>query len=58
MLSNYIGAIQLVETITQDVDSATLPFTHNNIHEITYAQSGDTMFSVIILFRLVRTEKN
>ena len=38
------GAIQLVETITQDVDSATLPFTHNNIHEITYAQSGDTMF--------------
>lgn len=38
------GAVSLVETITQDVSSNTLPITDSILDEITYAQSGDVMF--------------
>ena len=38
------GAVNLVATITADTDSETLPITDTNLNEITYAQSGDTMF--------------
>ena len=34
----------LVSTLTQDVDSASLPFTDANLLQFTYAQSGDFMF--------------
>lgn len=38
-------ALSLVDTITQDSEStpANLPFTRDNLHELTYAQTGDTM---------------
>tara|TARA_R100001443_G_scaffold16036_2_gene25849 strand:+ start:427 stop:3039 length:2613 start_codon:yes stop_codon:yes gene_type:complete len=51
-------AVSLVSTITQDVDSAALPITNLNIHEVTYAQSGDTMFichQTFMVRMLVRT---
>ena len=38
------GTVSLVETITQDVSSNTLPITDSILDEITYAQSGDVMF--------------
>lgn len=38
------GAVTLVQTITADVDGNTLPITDTNLYEVTYAQSGDTMF--------------
>ena len=38
------GVVSLVETITQDVSSNTLPITDSILDEITYAQSGDVMF--------------
>ena len=50
--------VTLATTITQDSNSAALPFTHNNIHEVTYAQSGDTMFiahQTFMVRKLVRT---
>ena len=52
------GAITLVETITQDVDSATLPITDSILDEITFAQSGDVMFlchNTFKIRKLVRT---
>tara|TARA_B100000902_G_scaffold396288_1_gene456906 strand:- start:2009 stop:4285 length:2277 start_codon:yes stop_codon:yes gene_type:complete len=38
-------ALSLVDTITQDSEAspASLPFTKSNLHELTYAQTGDTM---------------
>ncbi len=38
-------ALSLVDTITQDSEAspAALPFTKSNLHELTYAQTGDTM---------------
>ena len=50
--------VTLATTITQDSSSAALPLTHDNIHEITYAQSGDTMFiahQTFMVRKLVRT---
>ncbi len=50
--------VTLATTITQDSNSAALPFTHDNIHEVTYAQSGDTMFiahQTFMVRKLVRT---
>jgi|TARA_R100000084_G_C4653167_1_gene151157 hypothetical protein len=50
--------VTLATTITQDSSSAALPFTHDNIHEVTYAQSGDTMFiahQTFMVRKLVRT---
>jgi len=52
------GTISLVATITQDVDSATLPFDREYLQELTYAQSGDVMWICHPLFAprlLVRT---
>lgn len=52
------GAITLVETITQDVDSVTLPHTDTILDEITFAQAGDVMFlahQTFICMKLVRT---
>ena len=48
----------MVATITQDTDSAAVPFADSIIHEISYAQSGDTMFLAHQSFpikKLVRT---
>ena len=50
--------VTLATTITQDSNSAALPFTHDNIHEVTYVQSGDTMFiahQTFMVRKLVRT---
>jgi len=52
------GDVSLVETITQDVDSATLPITDSILDEITYAQSGDVMFlchQTFMIRKLTRT---
>ena len=50
--------VTLATTLTQDSGSAALPFTNENIHQLTYAQSGDTMFiahSTFMVRKLVRT---
>ena len=50
--------VTLATTITQDASSATLPFTNENIHQLTYAQSGDVMFiahQTFMVRKLVRT---
>jgi len=50
--------VTLAATVTQDTSNAALPLTHDNIHEITYAQSGDTMFiahQTFMVRKLVRT---
>ena len=52
------NVVSLVATITQDTDSAAVPFSDEKIHEISYAQSGDTMFLAHQSFpikKLVRT---
>lgn len=38
------GDVSLIQTITTDVDSATLIFDHDYLQEYTYAQAGDVMF--------------
>ena len=50
--------VTLAATVTQDTSSNALPITHDNIHELTYAQSGDTMFlahNTFMVRKLVRT---
>ena len=37
------GVLSLVATVTADTGSAALPFTKSNLHELTFAQTGDTM---------------
>jgi hypothetical protein len=57
-ISPTTGDISLVATVTQDVDSAALPITHDILHEITFAQSGDVMFlahNTFMIRKLVRT---
>jgi len=57
-ISPTTGAVSLVQTITQDVDSNTLKFSHTYLHEYTYAQAGDVMFIAHQTFvpqQLVRT---
>jgi len=52
------STISLVETITQDVDEAALPFSDSYLYQYTFAQVGDTMFICHPLFMprmLVRT---
>lgn len=52
------GAVTKVDTLTQDVDTNTLPWTEEYLHEITFAQAGDIMFLCHPTFRtqqLVRT---
>ena len=43
-ISPTTGDVSLIQTITQDINSATLKFDHNYLHEYTYAQAGDVMF--------------
>ena len=43
-ISPTTGAVSLIQTITSDVDSATLKFDQDYLHEYTYAQAGDVMF--------------
>ena len=38
------GVLSLVNTITQDINGNTLKFTHQFMHEFTFAQAGDVMF--------------
>jgi len=55
------GAVTLVETITQDTDSAALPITDSILDEINFAQSGDIMFlchQTFMIRKLVRTSLN
>jgi hypothetical protein len=57
-ISPTTGAVSLVATVTQDVDSNTLPITDDILHEITFAQSGDVMFlahNTFMIRKLVRT---
>ena len=52
------NTVSLATTVTQDANNATLPFTHDNIHEVTYAQSGDVMFiahQTFMVRKLTRT---
>lgn len=52
------GAITLVETITQDVDTNAVPFDDTMLQELTFAQSGDIMFlahQTFMIRKLVRT---
>lgn len=52
------GVVSSIQAITQDTDSATLPFTTDNLEQITYAQSADVMFICHTGFqtlKLVRT---
>lgn len=57
-ISPTTGAVSLIQTITQDINSATLLFDHAYLHEYTYAQAGDVMFIAHQTFspqQLVRT---
>ncbi|MAB40645.1 MAG: hypothetical protein CL525_16310 [Aequorivita sp.] len=38
------NAVSHIQTITVDVDSASLPITNTNINQLTFAQRGDFMF--------------
>ena len=52
------GAVSLAATITSDINSATLKFDHDYLHEYTFAQAGDVMFICHPLFvpqQLIRT---
>ena len=52
------GAVSSVATVTTDVNSATVPWTEEYLHEITYAQGGDILFLAHPTFQtqqLVRT---
>ncbi|QDP61833.1 MAG: hypothetical protein Tp139DCM904402_6 [Prokaryotic dsDNA virus sp.] len=52
------GAVSLIQTITTDVDGATIPFTDTYNQEVTYAQSGDVMFlahQTFMIRKLTRT---
>ena len=58
LLSPTTGAVSLTATITQDVNSQTLKFDHDYLHEYTFAQAGDVMFICHALFmpqQLIRT---
>ena len=44
LLSPTTGVVSLVSTLTSDVNSATLKFDHDFLHEYTFAQAGDVMF--------------
>ena len=52
------GVVSLTATITQDTDSAALPFDDTILKELTFAQSGDNMFiahQTFMVRKLVRT---
>ena len=57
-ISPTTGNVSLIQTITQDINAATLKFDHAYLHEYTYAQAGDVMFIAHQTFstqQLVRT---
>ena len=57
-ISPTTGAVSLIQTLTQDVDSNDIPFTNAKLPELTYAQSGDIMFiahQTFMVRKLVRT---
>ena len=57
-ISPTTGVVSLIQTITQDINSATLLFDDVYLHEYTYAQAGDVMFIAHQTFstqQLVRT---
>jgi len=43
-LNPTTGAVTSVATVTTDINSATVPWTEEYLHEITYAQGGDILF--------------
>ena len=50
--------VTLATTLTADSSGATIPITNLNMHEVTYAQSGDVMFiahQTFMIRKLVRT---
>ena len=50
--------VTLATTVTQDTGGNTLPITNLNLHELTYTQSGDTMFiahQTFMIRKLLRT---
>ena len=52
------NAVSLAATLTADSSGATIPITNLNMHEVTYAQSGDVMFiahQTFMVRKLVRT---
>lgn len=55
------GTLSLVTTLTQDVNSNTLPWVEDYLHEITYAQGGDIMFlahNTFLCRQIIRTGLN
>ncbi|MEK9983500.1 MAG: hypothetical protein VW879_02045, partial [Opitutae bacterium] len=57
-ISPTTGAVSLIQTLTQDVDSNAIPFTNAKLPELTYAQFGDVMFiahQTFMVRKLVRT---
>lgn len=57
-LSPTTGAVSLVSTITSDINSNTLKFDQDYLHEYTFAQAGDVMIICHQLFQpqqIVRT---
>jgi|TARA_Y100000015_G_scaffold43171_1_gene52687 hypothetical protein len=57
-ISPSTGNVSLIQTITQNIASAALPFDHDFLHEYTFAQAGDVMFICHQLFipqMIVRT---
>jgi len=44
LINPTTGAVALTATLTQDINSQTLKFDHDFIHEYTFAQAGDVMF--------------
>ena len=58
IISPSTGAVSLTQTITQDVNSAAVPFSDSIITNLTFAQSGDVMFiahQTFMIRMLVRT---
>mgnify|MGYP003108942032 FL=1 len=52
------NAVSLAATLTADSSGANIPITNLNMHEVTYAQSGDVMFiahQTFMVRKLVRT---
>ena len=55
------GTLSLVTTLTQDINTNTLPWVEDYLHEITYAQGGDILFlahNTFLCRQLIRTGLN
>jgi len=44
LINPTTGVVALTATLTQDINSQTLKFDHDFLHEYTFAQAGDVMF--------------